>query len=1017
MLHLPADETCKVCRVSKIRRRRMIRKESGSESVNSVSFNHSVSVDLLDPTLIGIDGNRYLFTHLDEHTGWTTVIGVKRKVPAEVKNALEEAQRGKGWPKFLKCDSGNEFAAEFDECLRKNLVEKLEGVAHRPNTHARHERMHADLNAGVRALLVQAGLPTEWYPYAIKYWVLARNLAWPMKDGKTPFEKRYGIKWTKSIPVFGTGAIVYREEKESKFEPNGRLGAVLGFTVPRAHDHRQLMNLIIGFPDDLRPVAVRKVLEFKLMDNTYPFRKLKLRGELEQDALEFDEKKDREKPGEGNGQSPEGTSESRSELSGQLNKQGLKFCSKCKKPIFRHKEATCARCVAGPGSGETHRRDSTCFKQACQCPRLMSTGELVPKLNTEVAEPIRRAETNGANMKTALPMSRLQHAMNMSKTSGLLEALNSNNATLHSTSQLQTTVLDPLYFVNVAEILPMKSAMETSEGQDAFKQELLSLIAVGALQFKSATEHRMAKLTKNARFVRLKPIMGVKNSEMPKQFQKHKCRIVAQGCIVKNGDGSIADPDIFPFDKPPGLISMRCAMSTALLEYGADAEAAFFDIDCAYLHAPLGGDPTFGTLEALLPYLKESLPSKEVKRLMQMERPVVRLGLALYGLTRSGSDFASHAREVLLGKRWKESESDMNVYYRRDQEDRKCTLILYVDDGAIFGHKECVVQAVKELRECFRISKPVEYVTKKTKHEPVRYLGISVYTANNHWCLDSSDYATHIARQAPSGRRRTTPLSDKTIISEHPNSCPHAARKTLGQLLWLSRTTRPDISHAVALIARCVDRWDPQAERGLEDILRYLANHTGVILKYEVPLKKTRNVSVSCYTDADHDANRSTSGHILFLKGENAQHLISWGSRRQRRVATSTAESELIALHSAIQGCVFPVGIYLEETQKQWPCITVYCDNQTAIKVAIRGFSDAMVHASKTQRICVKWLAELVKDVLIDIQHVPTRANLADMMTKPIATDVFRGHARGIGLSYPGFFHSAVETPDASNLK
>ena len=179
VLHIPKQSDCNVCSFSNLRRKRMIRRD---DRWTAKSFNEVVSIDLVVPNHTGIDGTKYLMSHLDEFTGWVKLECLKGKNSSDVLRGMEEAQRGRGWPRVVKTDGGTEFQGAVEDALRKNLVAKTEGIAHRPNTHG-IERMHADLNSGVRALLVQAGLGTEWYPLAAKYWAMARNLHFYGKNG------------------------------------------------------------------------------------------------------------------------------------------------------------------------------------------------------------------------------------------------------------------------------------------------------------------------------------------------------------------------------------------------------------------------------------------------------------------------------------------------------------------------------------------------------------------------------------------------------------------------------------------------------------------------------------------------------------------------------------------------------------------------------------------------------------------------------------------------------------------
>ncbi|KAA8497516.1 hypothetical protein FVE85_5101 [Porphyridium purpureum] len=103
---------------------------------------------------------------------------------------------------------------------------------------------------------------------------------------------------------------------------------------------------------------------------------------------------------------------------------------------------------------------------------------------------------------------------------------------------------------------------EMSTGKQAEQdKEPKTLYELGVLQFESAVEHDAVARQMGARFVKLKGIMAIKNAEMPAEYRKRKFRSVAYGCIVKEGDGRLAEPDPFPYDKPPGLMSIRAFMS------------------------------------------------------------------------------------------------------------------------------------------------------------------------------------------------------------------------------------------------------------------------------------------------------------------------------------------------------------------------------------------------------------------------------------------------------------------------
>ncbi|KAA8490617.1 Retrovirus-related Pol polyprotein from transposon TNT 1-94 [Porphyridium purpureum] len=1008
VLHMPSRDTCGICSAAKLRRARAVRRDDsvGKERGRAREFNDVVSIDIVDPGLAAVDGSRWLLTHLDEATGWFSAIGLADKSAAECIRGLTELQRGRGdWPRVLRCDEGREFMGEFDGFIAEKGVKKVTGVPYRANTHATHERKHADLNGAVRALLMQSGLPTAWYPFAAAYFCLARNLAWRgAKQEQTSFEQRLGLTWHKPIPAFGSGILIY-DESRGKFEPKGLPAIVVGFTAPRPNDPRQPINLLALPIADLRPSAIRKVGEWKPLPDKWPLRRLALRPPDEAIAT--------------------GDQWSRA----RDNAPDRAFCTQCKKIVGGSTE--CEKCILGPAPSRRHTGDGACRQMHCQCYRdehgkLASRAQYrrielpwSPAEDIAISEGIARfgedwlaiagrpaffmrgRKPAGLRARAAelgvLPV----HAAAASDATrnDATRAESSSNATY--TSAATGGPEDEAAGLGVAEVVATAVAMATPAGRHALASELRALTSTGALPFRRTMDKAVAARVPNAQFVKLKLLFNKKNSEMPPSFHKTKCRIVAQGCVVLDADGRRAREEPYPFDRPPGLLAIRASMSMALMLHGPSADGAFFDVTCAYPSAPLGGRPTFGYLRDLVPVVKGLVSEADYRKMAACSEPVVELPQALYGMKRSGSDFSHDARERVRRLGWQESNADKNQYWRRDANGSMLTLSMYVDDGALFGNADAVRVAVKQLKTVFRIDQKVEYIADSARTRPIKYLGMHIYRDGGRWILDSGVYATHVANghTADNLRVRSTPLSER-VDDNGPGgrACPTNKRTVIGQLLWLSRTTRADIAYATAHVARYVDRWGPSADRALDEIVGYLKKHADVCLQYDIPATGSRDVRLHAWADADFSAPSSTSGAVLFISNGRCRHLVDWTSRRQRRVSTSTTEAELVALHDAAQGSVFPVATLAEELLRRWPPIVVRCDNESTLRAVERGHSDRLLHAPKMQRISLRWLHEIAADGLVRFVYVATRDNIADGLTKPIATDVFRGHAAAWGL-------------------
>ncbi|KAA8499353.1 Copia protein [Porphyridium purpureum] len=981
VLHMPARADCDACQASKLQTMRAPRR---TQTPQFSAFNDTVSVDLVDPTEYGICGARWLLTHRDATTGWLVVAPLANKTAESALTAFLEIQRGRGWPRLVRSDEGREFQGAFEVALKANLVAHESGLAHRPNTHATHERVHRDLNAGVRTLLLTAGLEPEWFAFAAKYWANARNAAWKSRDGIAPYQARYGRKWERDIPPFGRGVYIMTAER-AKFHPRGMLSLVMGIRFPSPTTNRTPLNVLAIPLDNLRPSAAKWVGEWSLSTSVFPSKEQRSNeGAVDRIMPEWHAVLDPD----GDRTPERARSEDHDEEKAQaLQKQDIDVPT-----------TTASREEYERRSWSTEMDDALRAGYAAHGPKWKTICDTGGEALSGVGGLALRSHASAIGLLGEKATGLGKHRRG--RTAGDIRA---RQAVLNVAQQMQSESAAPgcdSLHLGVAEVVSFATHSRTQAGRLAFTKEMNTLISSGALPFQKALGRCEAARVPNARFVKLKPILAIKNSEMPPEHRMLKCRIVAQGCHITDVDGKRAPPETPQFDRPPGLSSIRAAVSVALHVHGAAADALFFDIDAAYVHAPLRGNPTFAYFKSLVPFLEGIVTRHVLRKIASLKDPVVPLPMALYGLPRAGFDYSAYARQKLCAAHWSESAADKNVYWRR-RAGVLTLLVLYVDDGAILGTTASVNEAMHELVRMFRITKSAQLLSESSRARPIRYLGVNVYRQDEAWIFDSGEYARYIATAHKGGRARATPLSTRIETSEKLNACPPEARACLGKLMWLSRTTRPDLAYAVAMIARHTDRWSVDVQRAMDEVLAYLAKHANITLQYAMPSTDNKEINIVCFTDSDLDPGRSTSGVAIFLASGGTRHLVEWSSRRQRRVATSTAEAELVAMHSAVQNATFPIATFLDDVFAKWPRTTVRCDNETSLGAVSKGFSPVLVHANKTQRISLAWLHELHSEHLVAFEHVPTRANVADPFTKPVGADVFRGHARAWGLSSP----------------
>jgi len=162
------------------------------------------------------------------------------------------------------------------------------------------------------------------------------------------------------------------------------------------------------------------------------------------------------------------------------------------------------------------------------------------------------------------------------------------------------------------------------------------------------------------------------------------------------------------------------------------------------------------------------------------------------------------------------------------------------------------------------------------------------------------------------------------------------------------------------------------------------------------------DLRLDCYVDADfcglfgtEDAkdpisSKSRTGYVLIL----GNCLVSWSSKLQQETCLSTTEAEYVAMSQAMRE-LLPlrtlVNLIAECLQVNTKESTVYSkrfeDNKSCITV-----SRAPSMTSRTRHINVKYQifrSYIGKDKGIEIEHVDTTEQTADMFTKGLCSKLF----------------------------
>ncbi|WVZ84568.1 LOW QUALITY PROTEIN: hypothetical protein U9M48_031593, partial [Paspalum notatum var. saurae] len=228
-----------------------------------------------------------------------------------------------------------------------------------------------------------------------------------------------------------------------------------------------------------------------------------------------------------------------------------------------------------------------------------------------------------------------------------------------------------------------------------------------------------------------------------------------------------------------------------------------------------------------------------------------------------------------------------------------------------------------------------------------------------------------------------TPMSTSTALDADEDGKEvdqKVYRGMIGSLLYLI-ATRPDIQFAIGLCARFQASPRESHRTTVKRILRYIKFTPEFGLWYSAD----SSLSLLGFSDSDHAGcqidRKSTSGTCQFL----GTSLVSWSSRKQSSVATSTCEAEYVAAASCCSQILWMLAT-LRDYGLTYGRIPILCDSSSAISVA----KNPVLH-SRTKHIDVRYhfLRDNYEKGMIDIVKVASENQEADILTKHLDLETF----------------------------
>ena len=199
--------------------------------------------------------------------------------------------------------------------------------------------------------------------------------------------------------------------------------------------------------------------------------------------------------------------------------------------------------------------------------------------------------------------------------------------------------------------------------------------------------------------------------------------------------------------------------------------------------------------------------------------------------------------------------------------------------------------------------------------------------------------------------------------------------------------TRFDIAFGISVVSKFLSK----PKRGhcelVRHIFKYLRGNPELSIVYS---GKTKGVLLECYADAayaNHFEYRSTLGHCITVNGV----IVDWSSKSQKGApAQSSSEAEYMSAASAGNNIIW-FRSFLDELGFPQDTTVMHEDNEACIKLS----KNPQEHA-RTKHIQVRYhvIRQYVQDKLIKMVYIPTKRQLADLLTKSLSGSTLRSFVK-----------------------
>jgi hypothetical protein len=979
-----------------------------------------------------LGGGRYASVGVE---GWSdlkflTIMSGKDESVHHAKSIVKHIEVQTGRPlKRFHSDNGGEYRdGGLNEFLHEKGTRITSTVAHTPQHNGTAERANRTVFEKARSMLHTAGLPTSFWAEAALTVVHVLNRT-PGEGGgdpsKTPYEVFYGVKPSVShLRTFGCDVFVHVPESErGKMDPKAKKGIFIGYDEKRGNAYR------VYLPGG--KIVISRDCTFH--ENSFTgARQLEKELEVEEEREEdrFQEERE-EKQRENNPFLPP---KSKDRRAGRLAAHRLyqplltekQFQREIKivEDISRREEEERQK-KKKQEEERQEREEQEERKGEEETTEEEEQKEQSQSVTASVLQPTTKKQ-NEKKKKVKLPpppppdphpharrSSRLKPQV--SSTASALLAMPTPDEEKKNKNKNKNISPTP---VVVVEPRSYNEAMRSSEKEkwtQAIQEELESLAKNNTFTLVPKAEME----ARGRKEIGCKWIFKTK-LKSDGSVDRYKARLVAKGFTQREGiDFQETFAPVMKYK------SLRILLSMAAMR---DWEIKQMDVQTAFLNGEIKEEVYMKVPQGVAMAPKEF--EEEIKKWNERggdggrgrggaggrevdddpkksfgEGMVCRLNKALYGTKQASNVWHDSINSTLLSLGFHPTVSDPCVYVKMSRSGQPMWIGLFVDDllpihSRMDEHEWVEAKTKLMARYAMKDLGDAEWIlgmkVKRDREQrrlildQERYVEKMVKEFGMEDCK-TQETPEEVGQQLTKRDEAQTAEEQQVMLSK-----PYM--ELVGSLLYASISTRPDISHAVAVLSRFMSNPGERHWVAAKRVLRYLKGTKGMGLEFidrrsDKQKEQARESQedacmIDIYCDADWagdvDDRKSTSGCLILLNGCG----VVWLSKKQSTVALSTAEAEYMAMSAAVQEV-----IWVKQLMKEMGCrvkepMNLFCDNQAAVSLS----SHTSVPHTRTKHIDIRhhYVRAAVQSRLIRVEWVRSEQQLADVFTKGLKKQTYK---------------------------